>query len=865
MASLTDNLNDPNYTPRVIGGAPQGDMIGGLANVGANLLKIFDNSGSSTRTTKANDTALDEAAMGIFQEGTGIELSNPAKDDLVFAERLEKAKKAGTMDATTYDIRMQGVFADVMRKYPNEASDIAAYAKQQGIQHHLFREMDDANKKADALVDEGIAQQNNLVTYATEKGLWDPRTGDRNQAINDALVHRAEATNAAARQAAYENLKQNFDFNNPQHVAYLKQYQQETTNDIGNEIDVRANGALIEISTLLEQAGEDPEKLKMIDQLFDEAIAGTTMFGEQVGQYMRAQKLSGTSDVGMPFDIGFDVDSQKRIEDLIARKKAIFTEMRGYDTEKKKRVIESMKLNSSLTAKQVFPTINALIDATGGSISNVMEWMAYPDKYGLTDNDVKYLQTEFSNGVTDLTETSAQNIAKARAAMQAPEASSNPNLSVPAVLQSAKFLKIATAQINNNAFASDNDRIAALGQYEQSMVGLTFMANKVYMPNNINLENAKSASGLLLNKGVFDQIDKYQTAGGDPEIAELLQSQLTIAGANFTSTLVRKGTEEGRVTYDPLQRKFVASSNPRDLSSVGAAEFETGGMAMILQNNAMQATNNNYANTLNNYLDFMEFASTKTEMIPKDLAVASRVNIRDFLAKGMDLEQITTAMSRMAQQNSEVPTADEMFNKAVDAFNFDTQVPEEWMNGARQTGGENPFDSAEAWNTYRDGLRGDESGGNNDARPINKKTGQADSSALGPDQFIDETWMKFAQDEDWAQGLSREDILKRRTDPVISEKILQEFTADNGRIMSKELDRKPTAEELRLAHFSGPHGAVQVLQADNSAKIDTVLTDAKKAKDPSHTNFRLFYSGVDQEGKPIPRTVGEYMKQFGVK
>lgn len=859
MASLTDNLNDPNYTPRVLGGAGSSDVLGGLADVAGNALKLFDSNGSSQRNVKQNDTAQDELAMGIFQEGTGISLSDPAKDDMVFAQRLEKAKKAGTLDATAYDVRMQGLYADVMRKYPNEASDIALYAKQHGVQHYLFREMDDANKKADALVDEGIAQENKLVTYATEKGLWNPRTGDRNQAINDALVHSAEATAAQARKAATENLKANFDFKNPQHIAYLEQFQQDEANFIENELDVRANGALQEILMLDSQTISGPEGQKIIDQLWGEAITGVSVFGENINQYMTAQKLSGTSDVGMPFDISFNAKARKQIEDAVARKKTLFKELQGKPIEDQKRFLESMKVNSSLTAKQVFPTINALIDATGGSISNVMEWISYPDKYGIGNNEVEYLKKEFANGITDLTETSAQSIAKARASMQAPEASSNPNISLPAVMQSSTFLKISSAQINQGMFATEKDKMAALGQYEQSMTGLTFMLNKIYTPNMINLDNAATAQNMLLNKNTFGQIDKYVATGGDAEVGELLKSQLTISGANFTATLARKGQEEGRVTYDPIARKFVAAQ--ADYSSLSGVEFET---SMIAINNK-NSVNSRYANTLNSYLDFMEDASTQTEMIPKDLLVASRANIRDFLAKGMDLESITTALGRMAEKEADLPTAKELFDQAVESFEFDTNVPEAWMNGGRQRGAANPFDSEEAWTSYEQMISGKESSGNPNAQPLNVATGKPDSSALGVHQFLDETWMKFAQDEDWAQGLSRAEVLDKRRDPQASKKILKEFTADNGRIMSEVLNRKPTAEELYMAHFSGGAGAADVLQADNSQKIDTVLKAAKDAKDPNHTNFRMFYSGVDQEGKPKPKTVGEYMKQFGVR
>lgn len=860
MASLTDNLNDPNYTPPVRGGSAQDNIFGGLADIAGQGLKLFANNKASQKTTKENDIAIDELSMGIFQQGTGISLSDPARDDMVYAERLEKAKKAGTLDATAYDIRMQGVFADVLRKYPNEASDIMSYAKEKGINHYLFRQMEDENKKADALVDQSIQAEANLLTYATEKGLWDPRTGNRNQAMSDALVHRAELTAQEARNAALDETIKNFNFNDPKFQAQKKQLEQEVVNGVLGELDMRSNGAMREIYAISDTAYNlgDKELTDTITGLWDEALMGVTMMGENMRMYMRAKSIEGTTADGKPVRIPFDKNAQEQLEGVIKQKTELFTMLKNKPLADQKAFIEKMKLDSELTDKQVFPTIDALKQATGGSIMNVFEWITYPDKYGLAAGDVAALKKEFAEGTSGLVKNSAQSLAQARQKLEMPSSSNDPNVAIPSTIQAGNFLRISRGLLTNGKFATPADQNAALDMYENSMTDLTYMLNKVYMPNVINTENAKVAQSMMINKNTFADIDNYIAKGGDPELGELYRSQITISGANFVSTLARKGQEEGRVTYDPMTHKFKAKETSSD-----RLDPEASGLAGMGAE-ARTRKNLEYANTLNSYLDFMDFASTKTEVIPADLVKTAGINVRDFLARGMSLEQINSAIAVKSQEQADLPNARELFDQAVDSFDFDSELPSQWTNGQRQSGGANPFDSEEDWQAYEQGLTADESRGVKDARPINRKTGKADSSALGVHQFLDETWMKFAQDEDWAQGLSRSEILEKRKDPATSSKILKEFTADNGRILSEELGRKPVAEELRMAHFSGPDGAVKVLQADNSTKIDAILSAAKQAKDPDHVNFRMFYSGVDQEGKPKPKTVGEYMKQFGV-
>lgn len=179
----------------------------------------------------------------------------------------------------------------------------------------------------------------------------------------------------------------------------------------------------------------------------------------------------------------------------------------------------------------------------------------------------------------------------------------------------------------------------------------------------------------------------------------------------------------------------------------------------------------------------------------------------------------------------------------------------------KRPGGISPLDDEGSWASYVKGLRKDESRENNSASA-------KDSSALGPDQFLSSTWLEFAQDEPWAQGKTRDEILAMRTDPQKSEDVLKQFTAYNRNVMEDELDRKVNGEELRVAHFLGADDAVKVLKANPSLNVDRFV-GAAKGLEPNATNFRMFYKGMEKgadgkQGKPIPKTVAEFLEQFGV-
>jgi hypothetical protein len=106
------------------------------------------------------------------------------------------------------------------------------------------------------------------------------------------------------------------------------------------------------------------------------------------------------------------------------------------------------------------------------------------------------------------------------------------------------------------------------------------------------------------------------------------------------------------------------------------------------------------------------------------------------------------------------------------------------------------------------------------------------SSASGPGQFIDKTWLATvrAHRPDLA-GQSDDDLLALKTDPDLSRQMTAAYAADNQAILAKN-GLPVTPGNTYLAHFAGPGGAVKVLQADPNTPVSQILDPAAISANP---------------------------------
>ncbi|WP_421611912.1 hypothetical protein [Agrobacterium tumefaciens] len=116
-----------------------------------------------------------------------------------------------------------------------------------------------------------------------------------------------------------------------------------------------------------------------------------------------------------------------------------------------------------------------------------------------------------------------------------------------------------------------------------------------------------------------------------------------------------------------------------------------------------------------------------------------------------------------------------------------------------------------------DRIVGVESGGNAKAKNPN-------SSATGAGQFISSTWMNMMKQyrPDLVAGKSAAEVLAMRNDPQLSREMTGHYASENAQFL-KNQGVLVTDGNVYLAHFLGPRGAVQVLKADPSASVQSVV------------------------------------------
>lgn len=145
---------------------------------------------------------------------------------------------------------------------------------------------------------------------------------------------------------------------------------------------------------------------------------------------------------------------------------------------------------------------------------------------------------------------------------------------------------------------------------------------------------------------------------------------------------------------------------------------------------------------------------------------------------------------------------------------------------------------------YYDRLRAQESGGNPNAASTT-------SSARGPDQFINGTWLNFANaNPDLFQGMSREQILAARSDPALSTRATQWYAAENARAL-QQAGLPVNDATVALGHGFGAGGAAALLRADPSKPVDQVF-----GADVMNANPWL-------RGKTAGQVVGNFQMRYG--
>ena len=135
------------------------------------------------------------------------------------------------------------------------------------------------------------------------------------------------------------------------------------------------------------------------------------------------------------------------------------------------------------------------------------------------------------------------------------------------------------------------------------------------------------------------------------------------------------------------------------------------------------------------------------------------------------------------------------------------------------------------------------------------------SSAMGNGQFIDSTWLGLFKQlyPDQASKMTDPQILSLRADPAISQKMIIE----NGKLNADYLEKSGlpvTMQTLAVAHRLGPQVAANVLSADRSKALPSLLSDEVLRANPDlqRQTVGSFLSGIQNKvgDTPVSMTDG---------
>lgn len=152
---------------------------------------------------------------------------------------------------------------------------------------------------------------------------------------------------------------------------------------------------------------------------------------------------------------------------------------------------------------------------------------------------------------------------------------------------------------------------------------------------------------------------------------------------------------------------------------------------------------------------------------------------------------------------------------------------------------------------------------------FNPRAQASTSSAAGLFQFVEQTWLSTLKQHGTKHGYARyadlitkgsdgrykvsgsearRAVMDLRLDPHAASLMAGELTSDHAAYLKGRVGRSPTAGELYVAHFLGPHGSAKLIKAAESqpgASAASLFPDAARA------NRSIFY----REGRAA--TVGE--------
>lgn len=635
MAKLTDTLPEQQWMPQAIGGARQTSLFGDTVDGLNNVLKGVGNAQNSSKkgTSADDDPVLDEYAMKVFQDQTGIQLGDPGYDQIVFAKRMQKAKDNGTISATTYDIRMQGNVADLMRQHPDKAREIMADAYNlHGIKDNLFREAAWANKQADAVIDNQLAARKKLLDDATAAGLYDPRFDTEEVGIAEGVRFNKAKTEAELLKAATEAAYKRWEIGDKQADATIKDLQGQMGRKLIATANETFNSAFRTAGNLMGAAADEATRKELLQGQFTNMKLGIRSLYMNAKGTMATFERSYKDPNGTTRTISFDDAAKQELETWYTRSTEMVDTLANMQPAEQERFIKNFNNEAKISAMKQMPTLIGLNEGLfGGSWQQTMDVITNgAEKYGIDTQTLQGLTQSLADGIDNYTKSSFQAIADKTAGGAFPSSSYDQEVASKAFNQNVSISKMFGKILTKSSFSGPGEAQNAVKQWDDAFEDVLMAVRKNYTPNNIDSTKAAQALGSVFNNDTIASIEAFGKQGGAPETQKMYYQQSAIAASTFLEGLRMRYMDE--LDFNQATGRFVGKERTYNTGTYGG-EFAIPGTFTGTSAQGTQA-----AAQANALLDYIENVHAKNPVINEELLKGSKQSLRSLLGTSEGLE-----------------------------------------------------------------------------------------------------------------------------------------------------------------------------------------------------------------------------------